>query len=458
MEKYLIFFGKSQDFTFEVFDENDVLKKTSTAFDNFHLLESQIFTVDDASNKEILAKYNFIGSNNKKYSLLKLYSLAQAFDGTRISGSTFGVAFLSTSNLKISSANNKLLYLLKTEFAKLSLDNKKFNKSNFSDDVFKIWKSFKKEGYFDKIVTTEPIIISQNAPNQKAFLVDDIFSDSIELDHEINNTSRLYFSNDIEHLKRTKEKWESKFNFYHKVNNTYIKYLEQPIKTHFPEGGYEKSINDYKIENSDLRYKIQESLKKFEKKKKYFKKKIKLFTAISFLLLLTTVTFFFTDSFFSRQKNGPSLSETPTTASKKEKDNKGEEREVNNSNIRINILDNNYINHLAKLQTNLKTFNNPKNKYYRSIKYFDAIRRGCDSLGINVKEFDKMYSKLKVKSDSINKMLKSNYLKSISKKEELQNYLDFINKTDKEKLSDVQNDTLKILRTETTKKLKNAKN
>lgn len=456
MENYLIFFGKSQDFTFEVFNKNGSINKSSSVFNNFHLLESQIFTIDDASNKEILAKYNFIGSNNNKYSLLKLYSLAQAFDGNRISGSTFGVAFLSTSNLKITSVNNKLLNLLKTEFAKLSLNNKKFNKSNFSEDVNKIWKSFVQEGYFDKITITEPIIISKSVQKQKAFLVSDILSDSIELDNEINNTSRLYFSNDIEHLKRTEQKWGSKFNFFHKVNNNYVKYekeTKKPLTSVYDNN--EKSINDYKIENSDLKYDNQELLKQLEKTKKYFKKKIKLFTAISFLLFLTTVAFFFTDSFIPSSQPKQVNPETATSNSKEET--KSKERKISKPHIRINVLDNNHINRMADLQTNLKNFRDSKNKLYQSIKLFDAIRRDCDSLGIDLTSFYKKHSDLKVKSDSISLLLSSKYLKSLSTKEQLRKYLKFIKKTDKEKLSTAQNDTLKALRAKTKEKINNAK-
>ena len=131
MQTYIIFFGKSQDFTFNAFDRNGYVPDFNLVIRDFDLLESSFFTVDDAGNQDILAKYNFRTKDGRIYSLLKLYSLAQAFNGSRIAGSTYGVSILSTGDLQFSSENNQLLKKAKELFGKKSLNGLKFNKSNF---------------------------------------------------------------------------------------------------------------------------------------------------------------------------------------------------------------------------------------------------------------------------------------------------------------------------------------
>ena len=109
MKTYLFFFGKSQDFTFEVFDEFGKVNDFNKIIKDFDLLESEYFNIDDINNNTILAKYNFVSNSGVKYSMLKLYSLAQAVNGNRIEGSIFGVALLSESDLLFSEANLSLL-------------------------------------------------------------------------------------------------------------------------------------------------------------------------------------------------------------------------------------------------------------------------------------------------------------------------------------------------------------
>ena len=114
---------------------------------------SSIFSIDDVSNKEILSKYNFI-KNEKKYSLLKIYSLGQANNGSRISGSIYGVALLSENEIEITETNNAILNTVKKNFANLCLDGVKFKTSDFYKEAETIWKALvnHKEGnYFNKI-------------------------------------------------------------------------------------------------------------------------------------------------------------------------------------------------------------------------------------------------------------------------------------------------------------------
>ena len=94
MSTYLIFFGKSQDFTTCYYDRDNPIHDFNSVIKDFDLLESKIFTVDDLKNKEILSRY-FFTAQGKNYCLLKLYSFAQAYSGNRIAGSIYGVGLLS---------------------------------------------------------------------------------------------------------------------------------------------------------------------------------------------------------------------------------------------------------------------------------------------------------------------------------------------------------------------------
>ena len=47
MKTYLFFFGKSQDFTFEVFDEFGKVNDFNKIIKDFDLLESEYFNIDD---------------------------------------------------------------------------------------------------------------------------------------------------------------------------------------------------------------------------------------------------------------------------------------------------------------------------------------------------------------------------------------------------------------------------
>ncbi len=109
MRKFLIFFGKSQRFNFYAFDEQGLMQNFDDLIKDFPFLESKYFTVDAVSNEQILAKYNFKASNGDDFSLLKLYSFAQAYDGSRVAGSIYGVALLSDHDVCISESNNNLL-------------------------------------------------------------------------------------------------------------------------------------------------------------------------------------------------------------------------------------------------------------------------------------------------------------------------------------------------------------
>ena len=227
MRKYLIFFGKSQDFIYFAFDEHGLIQDFNEVIKDFSLLESTYFTVDTASNEQILAKYNFKTSNGGQFSLLKLYSFAQAVGGSRVDRSIYGVALLSDHDVCISLNNNNLLKNAKETFASYSLTKNKFNKSNFFDDVNNIFNTFITKYRFDDIeVNGKPTISDFNI--QKGFYTPDLFIDSVGLGSEINNNcSRLYFSDDLLHLKRTLQQWGDKFPVYHNLKGEYVRYKEE---------------------------------------------------------------------------------------------------------------------------------------------------------------------------------------------------------------------------------------
>ena len=230
MSTYLIFFGKSQDFTTCYYDRDSPIHDFNTVIKDFDLLESKIFTVDDLKNKEILSRY-FFTAQRKSYCLLKLYSFAQAFSGNRIAGSIYGVGILCDKAIDFSKKNTELLRVAKDNFAKLSLDGAKFKKSNFKEETDRIWKAIvlNSDGnLFDKIATS-PLKINKSE-SQVSYFVKDLFSDAIKLNDRISNLDAVYFSEDLEHLKRTQNKWgKETFPIYWEQNNQFVSYKETVV-------------------------------------------------------------------------------------------------------------------------------------------------------------------------------------------------------------------------------------
>jgi len=265
-----MFFGKSQDFSFHAFDSKKYIRDFNSIIKDFDELESKIFTVDDISNQQLLAKYIF-NQNGKTYSVLKLYSFAQAFSGGRIAGSIYGVALLSDSDIKISNINLSILSVAKEAFARISLDGLKFKTSNFMPYAEDVWKALinNKEGnLLEKIDYNDFNNLSVNN-KVKAFWVKDLLKDSVALNKEIENTSRLYFSDDLAHLKRTQVRWgKEKFPFYHLENNSYVLYEEKKpeplrpprpfhIKDEVNIDSLSLKINALKKENADISIKFK---------------------------------------------------------------------------------------------------------------------------------------------------------------------------------------------------------
>jgi hypothetical protein len=382
MNTYLIFFGKSQDFTLHAFDSSQYINDFNSVIKDFDELESKTFTVDDVSNNEILSKYNF-KKNGKNYSLLKLYSLGQAANGSRISGSIYGVALLSENEIDISETNNAILNTVKKNFANLCLDGVKFKTSDFYQEAETIWKAIvnHKEGnYFNKISYRNGNFNTNN--KVKSFYVNDIIKNSFEVNNEINNASRLYFSNDLEHLKRAQGKWgKETFPIYAKENNQFVLYTEKPkpqLKQDY--GSQDPELNDLRLRNAELRNELSGVESKYRKFKETAIQKFKIVSVLAIVFCLSTITFFFKDAFFGDDKT-PSGGEFGPGGVQIEEGHK--ENQVSLNDI---LVDDTKRNTLYDLLQNIKNYEKPiddKEKYAR------AIVRDAKIIGLKSAFYDK---------------------------------------------------------------------
>ena len=297
MANYLFFFGKSQDFTAYAFDQNDYIADFNSVIKNFDLLESQYFNIDEINNGEIIAKYIFNDANGKRYSLIKLYEFAQALDGNRIAGSSFGVALLSDVNLVIGPENYNILRAAKDNFSKLCIQNSKFTKSDFLADVHKIWKALanNEQGNLISAYKTTPFKSQQSENSALGVLIND---PKQILNHaEVNalDYGKIYYTTDLEHLKRAYNKWGNLFKIYAFEQNKIVPYKEpKPIiesssnsttVSSQPNNG-PKSIDHLKIVDleSEIAY-LKKTLKTNEQTVKKYK--LMLVSALVLCLILT---------------------------------------------------------------------------------------------------------------------------------------------------------------------------
>jgi len=290
MSVYISFFGKSQDFTAKYYDKNGSINDFNQIIKDFHLLESKILTVDDINNKEILARYYF-KIEAKAYCLVKLYSFAQALNGNRVAGSIYGVGLISEKNIDFTSENLNLLREAKDAFTELSTNGLKFNKSNFSEDTYKIWNAIangKNGNLLEKIILSEPKFNGTN--DVISFFVKDLFNDSIRLNDEISKNDIVYLSEDIEHLKRTQKRWGKDYFPIFTYNNGIIEEYKEQIITKDPitvPTGDDKIILDQvvkvKLELADC----DNNNKILQQNVNKLKKKNKKNSSIIFLLILT---------------------------------------------------------------------------------------------------------------------------------------------------------------------------
>jgi hypothetical protein len=419
MKTYLIFFGKSQYFTSHAFDSNDYIQDFNSVIKDFDLLESKLFTVDSIDNKEILAKYNFSSRDGKKYSLLKLYSFAQAFSGDRIAGSIYGVALLSEAELTLSKINLNILSSAKSNFAKLCLNGFKFKSSDFYDEAHAIWNAFKNHddgNYLDKVTHSNRKVSNTNNIS-KGFFVKDLFSDAIELDSQMNNTSRIYLSEDLAHLKRSHDKWGNDLKIYAKVNNSYEIYqepkpIEEPRHNPNPINTSSNTSSEQKLKYkiSDLEEENQELVDKIGINKRKHKRSLIQLGALASLFFLTTISFFFKTIFSNDKETDSKIDQVGTVVAATES--------VNNSSVNIDhiLANSNSIDSLisfAKSASYIEDYQPKLNtkdslKFYKS---FNLVQGKSELLKIDIALLEgKFLSKKKI-LDSISSELQKKKIK-----------------------------------------------
>jgi len=274
MKTYLIFFGKSQSFNFYAFDINEgYVANFDTVIKDFDLLESKVFTVDDVDNKDILAKYNFT-KQDENFSLIKLYSFAQAFNGDRIAGSIYGVALLSDRELPISGGTLTILTNAKKLFARLSLNSgMKFNTSDFKNDAVKIWQTLQENDVFGEKylpgIKKKPFVLEQYIP--QAFYVDKLIG-ATELNDKIKETSRMYFSEDWLHLERTHERSGNKLLIYYKKEDAFVP-MEEEEEEPEPQSGLKPidAVKQQIRELDDIIFYVSSNIGNYDNKQRMLK-------------------------------------------------------------------------------------------------------------------------------------------------------------------------------------------
>lgn len=389
---YLIFFGKSQDFSFHAFDSKSYINDFNVVIKDFDELESKVFTVDDVSNSQLLSKYVF-NKNGKTYSLLKLYSFAQAYGGSRIAGSIFGVALLSERDIKISENNLSILAAAKKNFAKESLNGVKFKTSDFLPEAEKIWRAIINHNGENLLEAVEYNNFNNLSVNNKvkAFLVKDISKNPTDLNDEIIQTSRLYFSDDLSHLKRTQVKWGAEiFPFYHLENGSYVLYKEKPVIPPLPpinDPLTNEEITRLKMEKGEIEREKEDLNNRFEKFRKQSKKKFLIAIISAAVLGLTILTFFFTSLFGIIEKDPKTNANGLSTQSI---DNTRTQNPTQQQKIPVDLnhilVDSNKLAILATLLENIKQYPITQDKQ----KFYDAIVRDSRSLGIDLSLFNRL--------------------------------------------------------------------
>ncbi len=313
MNTKIVFFGKSQDFTSHFYDRNSHINDFNSIIRDFSLLESKVFTVNEITNKEILARY-FFTAQGKNYCLIKLYSFAQALNGARIDGSIYGVGLLSDQAIDFSNENLGLLRSAKDGFAKLSLEGLKFNKSNFKSDTDQIWENIcdsPNGNLLDKVTTFELVV--NETLGQVAFHVQNLFKGAIQLNRRILSKNSVYFSEDLEHLKKTQTRWgKDQFPIHHEKNGEFVQYNESvSIATPNPGPGSSTAVKGVSDESrlrtalEDEKYKkrcLEEDLEKLKKKQKWFSYMVYGLSGLVFLLLMLL---FFFEVIFTKEVSTP---------------------------------------------------------------------------------------------------------------------------------------------------------
>jgi hypothetical protein len=246
MANYLIFFGKSQAFETVAYDESGLVANFDRVIPDFDLLESKWLVIDQPDVKPIFARYNFQVAN-KSYCLFKSYAFAQAFVGSRIEGSIFGVAILSDSAIGVTKNNLQILKTLLKSFRELCLVKSKFKTPFFAEETKIIWNAFVDQIGFSKI-DQGPRSAPSTAPSSPAAVhVKEIDQFGSVPNSSVDGFDRLYFSEDLSFLRRVSAKWNGViklFQFDHGQLSLYIEPSRiEPLKGEIKGASADRSSN-----------------------------------------------------------------------------------------------------------------------------------------------------------------------------------------------------------------------
>ena len=315
MATYLVFFGNSQGFLNYFYDSNKFIPDFDCVIKDFNLLESRVFTVDSVDNNEILSRYSFVTSQGEQYSLLKLYSFAQAYNIPRIEGCIFGVGIVSDSLVSLSSKNLNLLKVAKDNFSRLSLNGQKFNKSDFLEDATKIWRAIVKNESGNLIESIDLELLQfKNQEKAVAFNVHNLYQEPVVLSLQSKSFDKVYFSEDLAHLKRSQQKSGADyFSIYVKDNDSYILYNESVEQPHVKNPGEEgrtafnpaPTVGENPLDAVQKEHLITQI--ELKETKKQLTKKSKIVLVAIFLMLLFSVFAFFWIYCLQKKINNQSL-------------------------------------------------------------------------------------------------------------------------------------------------------
>lgn len=233
MATYLVFFGKSQDFNACYFDESQAINNFNSVIRDFDKLESKVFNAYSEQKADTILSSEYFVQSGQPFSLLKLFGFAQAKNGGRDKGTIYGVGLISNARLSLSQKNLELLRVAKDSFAKLSLENFKFNKTDFSEDAHKIWRAIthNKDGNLLSKVDLSAFVGVPQKSETKGIHVQSLISDSVALGGSLQNETHFYISESLDHLKQNYNHWvrfqqSSKLTLFQKSGNTFVPYSE----------------------------------------------------------------------------------------------------------------------------------------------------------------------------------------------------------------------------------------
>jgi hypothetical protein len=398
MSDLLIFFGSSEGFNYDVYDENGIYKLFDKQFPDFENFESKIFSIDRSDNKPILAKYR-LNVNGKNISLLKYYAFAQSSFSSRIEGSNIGVAFLSFDDLALNKKNYILLKNLLLIFQEKALTNNKFNSGNFSNIVNNIFEEFKNTNSFSLIDKIQFRANSTSKNSSIGFYVNEI--NEITFSRVPDTYDRIYLTADKDHLKRVFENNSEKFNVWYidekntltslREQNEIKKIEEQKLKQIKNNYGSNSNATNY---NNAANYQNELIRDEFNQLKNRYqlvlKKKKFLTTIIGALSILLLISLLFNIFKRDNQKKELVISNT----------NNLKTQNIQNSKPDFNEIAISFIDSIISDKEKLKNFtsfllyiNNIKNQKITNITFeqFDESKLNIEGYGIF--EFDEVFFK-----------------------------------------------------------------